>query len=160
MSVPRVQQPHPYSTAQVSRNKFIPFNAVWISFGFGVVISLLNLGSTVALNAIVSLTISSLICSYIVSIGCIFLKRVRRQPLPPAQFSLGRWGLAINFIALAFLIAFFVFCFFPTATPVTPQTMNWNITMFGGITIFSTVYYIVYGRFQYTPPVQIQNRKL
>ena len=144
----------------MSRNTFIPLNAVWISFGFGVLISLLNLGSSVALNAIVSLTISSLISSYTVSIGCIFLKRLRGQPLPHAHFSLGRWGLAINFVALAFLIAFFIFCFFPTATPVTPQTMNWNISMFGGITIFSTIYYVVYGRFQYTPPVQIQNRKL
>jgi len=145
---------------QVSRRSFIPLNAVWILFGFGVVISLLNLGSSVALNAMVSLTISSLISSYILSVGCIFVKRLRGHPLPQAQFSLDRWGLPVNFIALVFLIAFFISCFFPIATPFTPQTMNWNATMFGGITIFSTIYYIVYGRFHYTPPIQIQNRKL
>ncbi|KAL8822278.1 MAG: hypothetical protein Q9191_006981 [Dirinaria sp. TL-2023a] len=145
---------------KVSRNTFIPLNAVWVSFAFGVLISLLNLGSTVALNAIVSLTISSLISSYMVSIGCIFVKRLRGYPLPHAQFSLGRWGLPINLAALVFLAAFFIFCFFPTATPVMPQSMNWNISMFGGITIFSTVYYVLYGRFHYTPPIQIQNRKL
>ncbi len=133
---------------------------MWISFGSSVAIALVNLGSSVALNAIASLTISSLLSSYILSIGCFLSKRLRREPLPPARFSLGRWGMAINIIALMFLISFFVFCFFPTARPVTPQTMNWNIAMFGGITLFATGYYLVVGHKQYRPPVNIQNRDL
>ncbi len=94
------------------------------------------------------------------SIGCIFLKRLRKEPLPPAGFSLGRWGLTINTIALCFLCAFFVFCFFPIATPVDVTTMNWNIAMFGGITVFATVWYVVTGHKKYRPPVAIQNRKM
>jgi amino acid transporter len=145
---------------QVSPGWNIPLNAVIVSLGFGIAIALINLGSSVALNAIVSLTMSALLSSYMVSIGCIFAKRVRGEPLPPARFSLGKWGMAVNVIALCFLFAFFIFAFFPTGRPVTATTMNWNIAMFGGITLFATVYYMIIGHKQYRPPVDIQNRKL
>ncbi|KAL8748751.1 MAG: hypothetical protein Q9184_007108 [Pyrenodesmia sp. 2 TL-2023] len=144
---------------QVSPGWNIPLNAVVVSFVFGVGIALINLGSSVALNAIVSLTMSALLSSYMLSIGCIFLKRLRGEPLPPAGFSLGQWGMAINITALGFLCAFFVFCFFPIATPVDATTMNWNIAMFGGITLSATVWYVVTGHKKYRPPVDIQNRK-
>ncbi|KAL8717563.1 MAG: hypothetical protein Q9181_008308, partial [Wetmoreana brouardii] len=80
--------------AQVKPGWNIPLNALWISLAFGVIIALINLGSSVALNAIVSLTISALISSYILSIGCVLSKRLRGEPLPPSRFSLGRWGMA------------------------------------------------------------------
>ncbi|KAL8786268.1 MAG: hypothetical protein Q9213_002863 [Squamulea squamosa] len=138
----------------------IPLNALWISFAFGIIIALINLGSSVALNAIVSLTISALLSSYILSIGCILSKRLRGEALPLSRFSLGKYGMATNIIALMFLIPFFIFCFFPTARPVDRETMNWNIAMFGGITIFATVWYLLGGKEIYRPPVLIQNRAL
>lgn len=143
---------------QVSPSFPIPLNAVIVSFLCGIVISLINLGSAVALNAIISLTISALLASYILSIGCILSKRLRREPLPSARWSLGRAGMAVNIIALVFLVAFFVFCFFPTATPVQPDTMNWNIVMFGGIFVWATVFYVAKGRKVYIPPVRIVKR--
>ncbi|KAL8818351.1 MAG: hypothetical protein Q9223_003002 [Gallowayella weberi] len=148
------------NSKQVSPGWNIPLNAVVVSFVSGVAIALINLGSSVALNAIVSLTMSALLSSYILSISCIFLKRLQGQSLPPAGFSLGRWGIAINIIALCFLTAFFIFCFFPTAIPVDPSTMNWNIAMFGGITLFATGWYVFRGHKKYRPPVNIQNRGL
>ncbi|KAL9059668.1 MAG: hypothetical protein Q9206_001371 [Seirophora lacunosa] len=145
---------------KVSPGWNIPLNAVVVNFVFGVAISLINLGSSVALGAIVSLTLASLLSSYMLSIGCMFLKRIRGEPLPPAALPLGRWGLAINGVALAFLTAFFIFCFFPTTRLVDASTMNWNSAMFGGITMFATTWYLVGGHKKYRPPVDIQNRKL
>lgn len=138
----------------------IPLNAVLVSFLCGVVISLINLGSAVALNAIVSLTISALLGSYIVCIGCILSKRLRGEPLPPAKWSLGRAGTVVNVLALVFLIPFFIFCFFPTATPVQPSTMNFNSLMFGAIFLWATGYYAVKGRKVYRPPVTIVKRNM
>ncbi|KAI4283150.1 MAG: hypothetical protein L6R38_002373 [Xanthoria sp. 2 TBL-2021] len=138
----------------------IPLNALWVSFGFGILIALINLGSSVALNAIVSLTISALISSYIVSIGCLVSKRLRGESLPPSRFSLGKYGLAINIIALVFLCPLFIFCFFPTATPVDKETMNWAVAMFGGITVFASLWYVLAAKAIYRPPVLIQNRDL
>ena len=120
-----------------------------------VLISLINIGSTVALNAINSLTISALMSSYILTIGCVLLKRVRGEPLPHHRWSLGQYGMAVNIAALVFLIPLFVFAFFPLATPVTAQSMNWGCVMFGGIVLLATLYYVVQGRHQYTPPVML-----
>lgn len=145
---------------QVSPNFPIPLNAVIVSFLCGVVISLINLGSSVALNAIVSLTLSALLASYILSIGCILSKRLRGETLPPSRWSLGRAGTAINVIALVFLVPYFIFCFFPTATPVEPDTMNWNIVMFGGIFLWATAFYVIKGRKVYIPPVRIIKRDI
>lgn len=145
---------------KVNRGWNIPLNALLVSLGFGIVIALINLGSSVALNAIVSLTMSALISSYIVSIGCLISKRLRGEPLPPSRFSLGKYGMAVNVLALVFLFPFFIFVFFPTATPVDAKTMNWNISMFGGITILATIYYVLGARNVYRPPVLIQNRDI
>ncbi|KAL9581613.1 MAG: hypothetical protein Q9212_003798 [Teloschistes hypoglaucus] len=112
---------------QVKPGWNIPLNALWVSLGFGVIIALINLGSSVALNAVVSLTISALLSSYILSIGCLISKRFRGEALPASKFSLGKYGLAINLIAEVFLIPFFIFCFFPITNGVDPETMNWNV---------------------------------
>ncbi|KAL8671415.1 MAG: hypothetical protein Q9168_004088 [Polycauliona sp. 1 TL-2023] len=138
----------------------LPLNALFISLGFGIIIALINLGSSVALNAIVSLTISALISSYIVSIGCLVSKRLRGEPMPPSRFSLGKWGMAINVTALVFLCPLFIFCFFPTSTPVDPTTMNWAVAMFGGITLFASVWYLLVAKAIYRPPILIQNREV
>ena len=138
---------------QIDHKRNIPFNALLLSLVIVVLISLINIGSTVALNAINSLTISALMSSYILTIGCVLLKRLRSEPLPARRWSLGRYGTAINIAALVFLIPLFVFAFFPLATPVTAQSMNWGCVMFGGIVVLATAYYVVQGRHTYTPPV-------
>lgn len=66
----------------------------------------------------------------------------------------------VNAVALVFLIPFFVFCFFPTSTPVDKETMNWNVAMFGGILIFATGWYVARGRKVYEPPVRRVKRDL
>jgi amino acid transporter len=131
-----------------------------VSLAITALLSLINIGSTVALTAIVSLTITSLMSSYIISISCVLLKRIRGQPLPYRRWSLGTWGMTVNIGALIFLCPVFVFSFFPLATPVTLTTMNWSIVMYGGIVIFATVYYFLGGRDKFVPPVALVKREV
>jgi amino acid transporter len=143
---------------QVSPGWNVPINAVIVSLVITAVLSMINIGSTVALNAINSLTLSALLSSYIITITCILIKRLRGHPLPPSRWTLGRWGLAVNFAALCFLAPIFVFVFFPLATPVNPTSMNWGIVMYTGVISLATIYYIVWGRKQYTPPAALVKR--
>jgi hypothetical protein len=53
-----------------------------------------------------------------------------------------------------------VFVFFPLGTPVTLQTMNWNVLMFGSTMLFAVVYYIFVGKNTYTAPVELVKRNL
>lgn len=140
-------------------NRAIPLNAVFTSFLIGSLLSLINIGSTVALNAINSLTISAILLSYMITISCLLMRRIRGDPLPSRRWTLGRYGMAINFAAMGFLCVMFVFVFFPLATPVDAQSMNWGCTMLGGIIILASLYYLVRGRKVYRPPVVILRKE-
>jgi amino acid transporter len=65
------------------------------------------------LNAIFSLNTGSLITSYMITIGCTILYRLRGHSFPPSRFSLGKWGLPINIAAMCYLVPVFIFSFFP-----------------------------------------------
>jgi amino acid transporter len=112
-------------------------------------------GSSIAFNVITSLGQLGLVSSYIVAIACILAKRIRGEKLLPSRFNLGRSGIVVNSIAIAFLSLSFVFLFFPAAPHPTAESMNWSILMFGSIVIFSLVYYYVWGRYSYVGPVEL-----
>jgi amino acid transporter len=137
----------------------IPLNAIIVSLVIVALVSLINIGSTVALNAINSITISSLMSSYILTIGCLIYRRLRGDPLPARRWSLGRYGMAVNIASMIFLFPMFVFAFFPIATPVEPDSMNWGCLLFGGVIIIAGVYYAVWGHKVYTPPVRLLKRE-
>ncbi|KAK4495356.1 hypothetical protein PRZ48_013687 [Zasmidium cellare] len=137
----------------------IPLNAVLVSLLVTSLLSLINIGSSAALNAILALTTVSLLTSYIIVIALVLLKRIRGQPLPHRRWSLGKAGMAVNIIAICWLLAVYVFMFFPTTTPTTAEGMNWAIVMFSGIMIIATTYYLVRGHKHYVPPVSLVKRE-
>ncbi|KAM3421995.1 hypothetical protein BST61_g2372 [Cercospora zeina] len=145
--------------SQVTPGWNIPLNAVLVSLLVTALLSLINIGSTAALSAILALTAVSLLTSYIVVIGCVLLKRIRRQPLPDRRWTLGRYGGIVNAIALCYLLMIYVFLFFPAATPVEPESMNWAIVMFISIMSIATLWYFVQGHKSYVPPVALVRRE-
>ncbi|TKA81744.1 hypothetical protein B0A55_01124 [Friedmanniomyces simplex] len=133
----------------------IPLNAVLVTFCCTALLSLINIGSTAAFNAVSSMGTNALLTTYIISIGCVVVRRLRSLPLPARRWSLGRAGLFVNLIALAFLLWIWVFLFFPQTTPVTLSTMNWNILINGGVMILALAYYYLHGKREYTGPVAL-----
>lgn len=133
----------------------IPINAVIGTLIYTSAISLVLIGSGNVFNIMTSLNLSGLILSYLIAIAVIFHRKLTQPSLPRARFSMGRIkGLLINAVALVFLSLAFVFTFFPTAPGRGPGGMNWDIVVMGGVLIFCTVYYFVYGRKTYTAPVE------
>ncbi|KAK4546375.1 hypothetical protein LTR36_002052 [Oleoguttula mirabilis] len=131
----------------------IPLHAVFTTFFIACLLCLINLGSSVAFNAILSIGVVSLLSSYLVSISCVLIKRIRGQPLLPRRWSLGKWGYAMNVIGLAYLMIAYLFAFFPLGTPVKVATMNWACVAYGGVGIVATIYYFLYAKNQYVAPV-------
>ncbi|KAK4499303.1 hypothetical protein PRZ48_009816 [Zasmidium cellare] len=132
----------------------IPFNAVMVCFTITCILSLINLGSTVTFNALLSLGTVALLTSYMTSIGCILIKRIRGQQLLACRWSLGvPLGWASNIIGEAYIILAYIFAFFPLFNNPTLQTMNWASAVYGGVAIVAAIYYGVWARHKYTPPV-------
>jgi choline transport protein len=78
--------------------------------------------------------------------------------LPPARFSLGRFGLAINAFATLYVIVSATASFFPVAIPTDAANMNWSSTMFGGVVVIACVDYVVRGREHYIEPKKHVNK--
>ncbi|KAK8198760.1 hypothetical protein M8818_006627 [Zalaria obscura] len=132
----------------------IPLNSIIVTWVFAMLLSLINLGSSVAFNIVTSLGTGALICSYIVSISCIIIKRVRGEPLLPRRWDLGRWGLPINIFSVLFLTLVFIFSFFPESPQgLNAVSFNWNILIFGAVVILSGIYFVAHGRKVYVGPV-------
>ena len=133
----------------------VPLNAVIVVTGVGIVIALINIGSTLAFNIVTSLGTGTLTLSYIVTIGCMLWRKLTNKPLLPTRFDMGRvFGLFVNLVAMGWLCLVFIIAFFPGAPGPTALTMNWSIVVFGFVVVFAMVYFFVWGRRRYVGPVE------
>lgn len=138
----------------------IPFNAVYVTSVAVALLSLIVLGSVTAFNIIVSLSLLGLLSTYMISIGCVLLKRIKGEALPPARWSLGRYGLAINAFAFCYSAFIIIFSCFPTTVPVDLKTANWAPLVWVGVILISIAFYLLYGKRHYTAPVDfVKGRK-
>ncbi|RMZ79177.1 hypothetical protein DV738_g3462, partial [Chaetothyriales sp. CBS 135597] len=131
----------------------IPVNAVILSVSYAMALSLINIGSSTAFNAILSLSTVALMSTYILSIACIISRRFSGQPLPPSRWTLGRMGLPINIAAMVYTTWGFFWSFWPNSYHVDAATFNWACVLFFGLMSISTVLYLIYARKIYEGPV-------
>ncbi|KAF2668448.1 amino acid transporter [Microthyrium microscopicum] len=136
----------------------IPLNAVVLTLVVSALLALINIGSSTAYNNITSLGLGALLSSYLISIGCVTLKRWRNEKLLPRRFDLGRWGFTINIMSLLFLLFVFIMCFFPATPLPAPASMNWAILIYGVVMLFSLGFFWLKGRHVYHGPVEYLRR--
>jgi len=139
---------------KVPRGWEIPLNSILFTILFSCLLPLINIGSYIAFNQIVSLGVCALLSSYIVSISCVTARRILGQPLLDSRFALGRWGLPINIASLAFLALGFVMTFFPPVANPPADTMNWSCVVYAGTLVIAFVYYLGWARYTYDGPVE------
>ncbi|KAK8127242.1 hypothetical protein PG984_008350 [Apiospora sp. TS-2023a] len=132
----------------------LPINSITMTLIVTVLLTLIAIGSDVALNSLTSLGTNAILSSYMCSIGCITWRRLTNQPLLPSKLPLGRWGLTINIVSMLFLLVIFVFAFFPPGPNPAPADMNWNILIYGVSVVGSLLYYALSARKRYVGPVE------
>lgn len=87
----------------------VPINAVYVTGAFSFLLSLIYIGSPTAFYAITSLFTVALLQCYMFSIGSILWRRIYLpDTIPKSHFSLGKWGLPINAVALIWCMWSFV----------------------------------------------------
>lgn len=145
----------PFSSyfAKVNKRLALPLRAIVLCSIIPCLIGLINIGSTVAFNAIVSLTEAGLFISYLIPIILIMIKKIKGEHIKYGPFKLGRPGIVINAFSSIFLALSVFFSFFPPAIPVTLVTMNWSIAVFGGFVIIGLIWYVIIGRKNYNGPI-------
>jgi amino acid transporter len=140
----------------VSTTKQLPVNSIILTCVITCLLSLINIGSSTAFNAIISVQIVAIMLTYCISMCCVLYRRVAHPELiPKARWSLGRWGVAVNLIGIVYVTFIFFWSFWPQEVPVTAENFNWAVVLFMGTLIISLIMYVVQGRFVYKGPVTI-----
>ncbi|KAK5115262.1 hypothetical protein LTR62_001462 [Meristemomyces frigidus] len=139
--------------AHINERLALPLRAIVLCSIIPCLIGLINIGSTAAFNAIVSLTEAGLYISYLIPIMLVIIKKAKGEHIHYGPWAIGRFGILVNVFSAAFLVISVFFSFFPPAIPVTAVTMNWSIVVFGGFVIIGLAWYAVLGRRQYSGPV-------
>jgi choline transport protein len=115
-------------------------------------LGLINIGSSVAFNAIVSLVVAAYFGSYMIPLSIVIYKRITHVPLQMGPWNLGKWGLAINLFSMLWLILTWLFSFFPIGLPVTPENMNWSSVLWGALMTLGITWYFAFQRKRFTGP--------
>jgi choline transport protein len=116
-------------------------------------LQLINIGSTTALYAILSLSAIALYISYVLPIIFFALAKFRGDPIPYGPFRLGRWGIPVNLFSIAYGIFILIWLPFPPYMPVTALNMNYGGPVMGAVILFALVDWFIWGRKRFSVPV-------
>ncbi|CAL1697988.1 unnamed protein product [Somion occarium] len=130
----------PFSRWLYRMNSFTgtPVNTVWFVCIWSILLGLLAFAGDSAINAVFSLSVTTLYIAYGIPIAARFLGN---NDFTPGPFSLGRWSAPCALIACLWMLLMSVVFLFPS----TPQTdvgdMNYTVVVQGGVMALSLVYY-------------------
>lgn len=146
--------------------------AISLTTIIAVLLSFIGLGSSVAFNDVVSLSINGLYTSYLIGNSLLLYRRVTGgiKAYSPSDTTLtntpdaehltwGPWripepfGTIINVFGCAYMFTILLFSFWPIGVNPDAASMNYSSLMCGAVVIFSVVYYAIWGRKSYTGPV-------
>ncbi|BFZ60328.1 hypothetical protein YB2330_001364 [Saitoella coloradoensis] len=142
--------------SRVQKKHDVPMNALILSTIIVIIFGCIYLGSSSALNAILSASVVALGVSYGIPVAILVI-RGRHILQADRSFKLGSvLGFTANLIGLAWVILTTIFFLFPPDTPVTAENMNYTIAAFAVVFIVAAITWVVKGRKHYKGP-QLQH---
>lgn len=142
--------------SRLNERSRIPTNALVLITVVLALLGLLNIASTAAFGAILSLTVVALNLSYLFPVVAMLYRRTRT----PGVLVWGPWrmsngaGMVANIISICWITFVTVFLLLPAMKPVTALNMNYASAVLGGVIIFATIDWFVRGRKHYKGPLK------
>ncbi|KAL2828349.1 GABA permease [Aspergillus pseudoustus] len=128
----------------------VPIVAMILTVSFLALLGLLNIASTTAFNAVLSLATVGLYTSYLLPTFLMLYRRIYdNESLPYGPFKLGAAGIPVNIISVIYTTVTSVFLLFPPYQPVTAVNFNYSSVILGAVLVFCAVYWIFGGRKAY-----------
>lgn len=145
--------------------------SVLLTTVISLLLALINIGSSVALNDVLSMAVSGLYSSYLIVSALLLVRRIKGDislyndndddivNLPGKKLVWGPfhvpgiWGIIINAFAVVYIIIVIFWSFWPTAMNPSVTDMNYSVVGWGGVLLLATIYYVVRARHIYTGPV-------
>ncbi|KAI8962018.1 amino acid transporter [Daldinia sp. FL1419] len=157
--------------SKVEPKTSIPVIAIVLTTIISYLLALITLGSSVAFNDIVSLTVNGLDGAYLIGNSLLLWRRLtggirpynrENTALTNTNHENLSWGpmkipepfgTVVNAFGCAFLVVMLFFSFWPTHINPTAESMNMSSLMVGATLIWSVIYYAVWARKVYSGPV-------
>jgi len=136
--------------ARVHPTLGVPLNALILTVVLVCIFGCIFLGSTAALNAILSASVVALGVSYGIPVAILLCRG--RSVLPKGSFNLGKFGYFCNIVGVAFVLITTVFFCFPPAIPTSGSSMNYTVVAFAIVLIVATIQWWVDGRKNFKGP--------
>lgn len=165
---------------QVEPRTSIPVVSVILTTTIACLLSLIIIGSSIAFNQVISLTIDGLYGSYFMCCSLLLYRRLTGAILPlntdfPSSVAAintpsnnpstptklvwgpfhlpGLFGIIVNGFACIYMLVIIFFSFWPPVTPTTAKSMNYTVLVTGAVAGFSVIYYMLWARKIYSGPV-------
>ncbi|KAG9233486.1 amino acid transporter-like protein [Amylocarpus encephaloides] len=161
-----------YWLSKVDQRTSIPLISIGLTTGIACLLALIILGSAVAFNDVVSLTINGLYTSYLIGNSLLLYRRVTGGIRPYNSINEGlsnvagsdslTWGpfripeplgTIINAFGCVFMVIILFFSFWPTVMDPELSVVNFSSVMMVGTMTIACIYYLVWGKKSYTGPV-------
>ncbi|KAF2007374.1 amino acid transporter [Amniculicola lignicola CBS 123094] len=142
--------------AKVHPKLKLPINALILVACCLCLLALINIGSSAAFNAFISLPALALYISYFFPILFIFFRRISPShptPVPWGPFKLGMYGPFINLGAMLYIVFIVIWMPFPTFLPVTGLNMNYAGPLIGAVIVGALCDWVISGRKRFQVPV-------
>ena len=130
----------------------MPIRALMLVAVICCLLSIVNIGSTTAFNALVSLPLIALYISYGIPIFFLLLRKIRKRTPTLGPFNLGRWGIVVNLVAVLYIVYILCFVALPTVMPVSASNMNYAGPLVLAVAIIAVCDWIVSGRKRFELP--------
>lgn len=145
--------------------------SIVLSVTVSAMLALINIGSSVALDDILSMAVSGIYLSYLIVSILLLHRRLKGEislhnssdedtvNVPGAKLVWGPfhcpgiWGILVNGCAVVYIIIVVFFSFWPSRVNPGVEGMNWSVLGIGGSTVLAVLYYFVRARNVYTGPV-------
>ncbi|KAI4141852.1 MAG: hypothetical protein L6R39_005162 [Caloplaca ligustica] len=146
--------------AKVEEKRQIPVYAILLAGGVQMALNSIYFGTLTGFNTVISIATEGFYLSYAMPLFVRVLSHFTGNvKVLPGPYTLGRYGIFMNLIGLAFLLFTSITFNFPTLGPVDRENMNYTSAAIGVIGLISLVTWITTGRKAFTGP-QIEQRDI
>ena len=109
-------------------------------------LGLINIGSSTAFNAVISLVVASYYSTYFIAFALLVWRKLTGTAPAPGPWTIGKMpSLIINILTLVYIGIVFIFSFFPLALPIDLTTMNWAVVLYFGVVFIGIAVYLLRG---------------
>jgi amino acid transporter len=115
-------------------------------------LSLINLGSAVAFNALIALPMLALYTSYLIPIVLLTMRQLTGKHPKYGPWRLGRYSVPVKLFSICYLLYVIVFLPFPTVRPVTSLTLNYAGPVMLGVVCVALLDWFTTGKKRFQVP--------